>query len=358
MTPPVLERRRIEIEALDGVPAVAPTSPEELAEVLAHASREGMRLAVWGGGSHRSIGYPTDPQLVVSTSGFTGVAEWEPDDLTVVVGAGTHVAELEAHLATRGQTAVLPEVAGHATVGGVVATATSAYRRLRYGPTRDRVLEVRAVTGDGRIVKGGGRVVKNVTGYDLPRLYTGSLGSLGVITSVCLKLWPLTAATATVTLDDPGRIALLHRPLAVLQTPGVTTVLLGGTAPEVEDQVARLGGDAVSGLVYPDRPRGDVVWSVRVRPRLMPDMVKMLPDTPHVIQPGIGEATFAATAGWDVAPLRSRAETDGGAVVRVGGWSEADPWGAPPPALELQRRVITAFDPMRIVEPGRLPGGL
>jgi hypothetical protein len=135
-------------------------------------------------------------------------------------------------------------------------------------------------------------------------------------------------------------------------------VLLGGTVPEVEDQVARLGGDAVADLVYPEPPRGDVVWSVRVRPRLMPDMVKMFPDGPHVIQPGIGEATFAATAGWDVAPLRSLAETGGGAVVRVGGWSEADPWGSPPPALELQRRVVAAFDPMRVVEPGRLPGGV
>src|SRR5690606_9106622 len=205
-------------------------------------------------------GYPVEPDLVISTASLTGIEDWEPDDLTVVVRAGTPVEELESRLAVGGQTAVLPEMAGAATVGGVVATASSSYRRLRYGPTRDRVLEVRAVTGDGRIVKGGGRVVKNVSGFDLPRLFTGSFGSLGVITSVCLKLWPLTEASATVAVDAPSAAAAVHRPLAVLETPRAVTVLLAGTGPEVDDQVSRFGGAATPGLSYPDMIDAPAGW--------------------------------------------------------------------------------------------------
>ena len=357
MTPSVLERRRVEIPQLDGVAAVAPTSAEELADVLAHASEAGKAVSVWGGGTHRAIGHATEPDLVVSTAALGGIEEWEPDDLTVVVGAGTPVADLEERLADGGQTAVLVETPGSATVGGVVATATSGFRRLRYGPIRDRVLEVRVVTGDGRIVKGGGRVVKNVTGYDLPRLYTGSLGSLGVITSICFKLWPLTQATATVEVDDPTRAGSIHRPLAVIATSQSTTVLLAGTAAEVESQVERLGGDAAPGLRYPPPPTGEVVWSLRIRPRLLGDLLGAVPGD-YVAQPGVGEASFGADAAWDVAPLRTRVEAAGGAVVRVAGVSDADPWGAPPKGLDLQRRVVAAFDPAGILEPGRLPGGI
>ncbi|NIR39303.1 MAG: FAD-binding protein, partial [Gemmatimonadetes bacterium] len=92
------------------------------------------------------------------------VVDWQPDDLTVVVEAGVTVGTLESMLAERGQTALLPEWGPEATVGGVVAAGISGYRRARLGPTRDRVLEVTIVTGDGRVVRGGGRVVKNVSG--------------------------------------------------------------------------------------------------------------------------------------------------------------------------------------------------
>ncbi|NIV25710.1 MAG: FAD-binding protein, partial [Gemmatimonadetes bacterium] len=102
----------------------------------------------------------------------------------------------------RGQTAVLPETPGSGTVGGAIASGASAWRRLRYGPIRDRVLETVMATGDGRVVKAGGRLVKNVTGFDIPRLATGSYGSLGVIGQVCLKLWPTGTRFAGVPADD------------------------------------------------------------------------------------------------------------------------------------------------------------
>ena len=120
-------------------------------------------------------------------------------------------------LEQRGQTAVLPEDVPGATVGGVVACGLSGWRRLRYGPTRDRVLETVSVTGDGRVIRGGARLVKNSTGYDLPRLLTGSFGSLGLIVQVCLKLWPEPEEHVTVTIDDPERAAAAYRPLAVIE---------------------------------------------------------------------------------------------------------------------------------------------
>lgn len=341
------------------VETVSPASAEELEEVLLSATRSRRVVSIWGGGTHRDMGHSVTPDLVVSTRALSGIVDWQPDDLTVVVAAGTPVGELEAELRAGGQSAILPELAGTATVGGVVATGSSPYARLRYGPTRDRVLEVRAVTGDGRSVKGGGRVVKNVTGYDLPRLFTGSFGSLGVITSVCLKLWPLPAAACTVMLDEPPPEGLVYRPLAVLETESAVRVLLAGTRQEVDGQVSRLGGEARDGLHYPEPVEGEMVWSMRVRPGRVPEALERLPTgRRYVAQHGVGEVTFEAPASLDVAGLRSWAEGQGGSLIRRRGRSAADPWGTPPPALDLQRRIIAALDPARILEPGRLPGGL
>src|SRR5690606_22380715 len=139
----------------DGVETVTPASPEELAGFLAEATRTGTRVAIWGGGTHRDIAYHAPCDVVVSTSGLSGVEEWPPDDLGGGRGAGAPVAVLEAEVSAGGPTAHFPGQPGPATVGGVVATGASAYARLRYGPTRDRTLEVQPVTGDGRRIKGG-----------------------------------------------------------------------------------------------------------------------------------------------------------------------------------------------------------
>lgn len=350
----VIDRRAVSI---DGRDAVAPVDEGELANLLSHASEKALRVAIWGGGTQRDIGYPVETDLTISTAALSGIVDWEPDDLTVVVRAGTPVADLEAELSAEGQSAVLPEQPGRATVGGVVATAASAYRRRRYGPTRDRMLEVRAVTGDGRRIKGGGRVVKNVTGYDLPRLFTGSLGSLGVITSVCLKLWPLTEASATVHVSDPERVGLIYRPLAVLETRRGVRVLLEGTGPEVEDQAHRLGGEVEAGLVYPESLSSPAVWSVRVRPSLLDEAITRIPaGCEFVAQHQVGEVSFGVSDDFDPTQVREWAESTGGRVVRLRGSNAFDPWGAPPSGLELQRRIVAAFDPGRILEPGRLPG--
>ena len=169
---------------------VAPGSIDELEQILDLASELAMTALVWGGGTHQGLGGRLDPDLVISMSRLNRLIDWQPDDFTVTVEAGMRVVDLENRLNERGQTAVLPEMSGLATIGGVMAAGVSGWRRLRFGPTRERVLEVDMVTGDGRRIRAGGRVVKNVTGFDLPRLSVGSFGALGVIAQTCLKLWP------------------------------------------------------------------------------------------------------------------------------------------------------------------------
>ena len=338
----------------------APSSAEDAAALLDFASEHRMTVVPWGGGTHQ-CGPPPAPDVVVSTSALGGI-DWHPDDLTVVVGAGIPLATLEARLAERGQSAVLPENPGAATVGGVIAAGASAWRRLRFGPTRDRILEVVAATGDGRVIRGGGQVVKNVSGYDLPRLFTGSLGSLGVITRVCLKLWPTGAATATVAMDDPARaLAIAQRPQAILQTPGRVSVYLAGTQAEVEAQVAALGGSATPGLTWPDRPLGEVAASLRVPPSLVPDAVERIGAHDFVAAHGVGEVLVAGSLAVDtVTGWRDWAESHGGALVitRSPAGFTLDPWGTPPVTLDLQRRIKAAFDPIGVMVPGRLPGGI
>lgn len=339
----------------------APETPEALAGMLLAASDARAPVLVWGAGTHQAIGYPVAPVVVVSTARLDRVVAWEPDDLTVVVEPGVTVGALESMLADKRQTAALPESIPEATVGGVVAAGLSGYRRARFGPTRDRVLEVDLVTGDGRHVRGGGRVVKNVTGYDLPRLATGSLGSIGVITSMCLKLWPLAERSVTVTVDDPARArSSVYRPLAVLETQAGGFVYLQGTGAEVEAQAHRLGGAVVEGLVWPEVPAGNVCLSLRVPPALVADAIRRLPPGPFVAQHGVGEISLAPT-GWDadqLAGLRTWAEDQGGSLVRLRGETPAgfDPWGSPPAGLALQRRLMAAFDPARILNPGRMAG--
>jgi glycolate oxidase FAD binding subunit len=300
---------------------------------------------------------------VVSTSRLDGIEAWEPDDLTLVVGAGAKVAEVEEMLSGANQTAVMPEHPGRATIGGVLAAGISSLRRSRLLGTRERVLEVTVVTGDGRIVRAGGRVVKNVTGYDLARLHVGAFGSLGVIVSVCLKLWPTPPAAVTISLDDPLDAALVTRPLALLEQAAGHTLYYWGTDDEVAAVVARVPGRARPGLDWPSDPVGDYRWSLRVPPADLGEAVSRLPPRwGYLALHGVGEARLASSDADGAEELRAWAESIGGRLVIASrppdDGTGLEPWGADPAALPLQRRLIAEFDPARVINPGRLPGGL
>ncbi len=212
---------------------------------------------------------------------------------------------------------------------------------------------------------GGGTVVKNVSGYDLPRFATGSLGALGLIASVCLKLWPVPAGRVTVEVDDAERaVAELHRPLAVLSTDDGAWAFLQGPPASVAAQVTRLGGAVGDGHAWPRLPNGDIQWALAVPPSELPAAISRLPGaTRYVAQHGVGRIDAAGDVDSEssLPDLRAWAESVGGSLVLTGSRDERlyerfDPWGTPPPALVLQRRLVAGFDPHRIVNRGRLPG--
>lgn len=334
-------------------PTIAPSSIEELAEVLAACATDGCPVTPRGAGTHVGIGWPGVDGLTVSMAALDAVVDHRPDDLTVVVEGGVTLSGLADVLAPYRQMAVLPDAPPGATIGGVLATGRSGYHRGRFGPSRDHVLEVTLVTGDGRIVTAGGRVVKNVQGFDLMRLAVGSLGSVGVIARTCLKLWPMPARRVSVPVESPGIAARAFRPWAVLETPGGTTVHLAGPHEDVEAQASQLGGPMVEGHSWPDLSAAPVLHEVRVPPAEVPEVVGRLPEgVPFVAQHGVGVVEIAT----DEPLLRDWAEARGGSVVRARGDADSDPWGTPPSSLALQRRVIARFDPDRIINRGRLPG--
>ena len=340
---------------------LAPTTADECAAILDMASEHRLRVLPWGGGTHQGMGGRVEPNVVLITTRLGGMSE-DTADLTITAGAGIGAAAMEERLLERRQTALFPEDSGVSTVGGMVASGSSGWRRLRYGPTRDRVIEVVLATGDGRLVRGGARIVKNVTGYDIPRLATGSFGSLGVIVSVSLKLWPMPEAAATVRVDDIGAALIrAYRPLAALETRQGCAIYLSGPPAEVTAQVAELGGNAEEGHAWPGRPTGPFVVAIRVPPASTAAAVGGLPrDAQFVAAHGVGEVIVSLSPDDGETPLalRSWAEDLGGAVVVLAApvGHGFDPWGTPPASLDLQRRIRAAFDPVGVMVPGRMPG--
>ena len=264
-------------------------------------------------------------------------------------------------LSPRHLTAVLPEVSPSRTVGGVVASGASPFRRLRYGPTRDRVIEVRMATGYGEVVRGGGLLVKNVTGYDVPRLVTGSHGVLGLIGEVCLKLWPVPPARATIAIDDPADTQrLMYRPLAVLETDTGSYAFVEG-APEAVEAMCSAFGHAVSNtLEWPVPITNAHHLSVRVRPSAMEAAITAVQDTRpdrYVAQHGVGRIDVGYdTIDADRLAAMREALVDFGVVVVERSTCELDRWGTVPDAIGVQRSLKRLFDPSGILNPGQLPG--
>jgi glycolate oxidase FAD binding subunit len=172
---------------------VAPGAIDQVAAVLALAHREELAVVPWGGGTTMAMGHPPERlDIVLSLLRLNRVLEHEPADLTATVQAGITMADLHRHLGSRGQWwPVDPPLATTATLGGVLATNASGPKRLLYGTARDLLIGVKVVHADGAISKAGGKVTKNVTGYDMMKLYIGSLGTLAIITEATLRLRPL-----------------------------------------------------------------------------------------------------------------------------------------------------------------------
>lgn len=182
---------------------VLPASVQEMQDVLRFASKEGLSVMPAGAGTKLGIGnLPQKVDIVLATTRLNSIVEYEPGDLTVTVESGIRLATLQAVLAQHQQYLALdPPYADRCTLGGIVATNASGALRLRYGAARNQVLGLRVVHANGTVVKSGGKVVKNVAGYDLNKLYIGAFGTLGIITEVTLKLSPIPAREAILTAD-------------------------------------------------------------------------------------------------------------------------------------------------------------
>lgn len=195
-----------------------PRDGAEIEAAVAWALAAGKALEVLGQGSKRRIGRPAQWDTTLDLSGLTGVTLYEPAELVLSARAGTPIAEIEALVADNGQQLafepldygpVLGEPAGRGTIGGVLATNLSGPRRIHAGAARDHFLGFTAVSGRGETFKSGGRVVKNVTGYDLAKLAAGSWGTLAVLTDVTIKVLPRPEGEETLVLhglDDRGAV--------------------------------------------------------------------------------------------------------------------------------------------------------
>ncbi len=341
----------------------------ELQDRIAEAVDGGSAIEIVGTGSKRFLGRrPEGTPLVVA--GHRGIVDHEPTELVVTVRAGTTIAELEERLAAEGQMLPFEPPRRVGTVGGVVASAWAGPRRPFAGSVRDALLGLRCIDGRGRVLSFGGRVVKNVAGFDVSRLMVGALGTLGLILEATFRLLPRPAAEQTLCqacpVDEaPRRLSeLAGRPLplsGLAWHDGRIWLRLAGSPDGVEAARRALGGDVIAD--------GDPFWSA-LREHDLPLFEDGAAPLWRLCVPAA--APVPAVAGpqlidWGGALRWLRSPDGEGRLVaeasRLGGLVECYRGGdrqrgvlpAPSPALmRLHRRVKQVFDPSGLLNPGRL----
>jgi glycolate oxidase FAD binding subunit len=348
---------------------------QNLAERVRAAAAGRKPLRIRGGGTKDFYGERSEGDLLDARE-YAGIAAYEPTELYVTARCGTPLRELEAALAERGQMLAFepPHFGDHATVGGMVAAGLSGPRRVQAGALRDFVLGVQIIDGQGDVLRFGGSVMKNVAGYDVSRLMAGSLGTLGLIAEVTLKVLPCPAAELSLRfeLSQAAAIARLNewagRPLPISASAwhaDALTLRLSGAAAGVAAARDKLGGEPI-----PDIEAHEFWQSVReqahpffeARPlwrvALPPTAPPLLPAGDPFIEWGGGLRWLASPA--DAANIRAAAQAAGGHATLFrttsGGASVFHP--LPEPLMNLHRRVKQTFDPHGILNPGRMYAGL
>lgn len=357
-------------------------SASELAERL----RDGEPVRIAGAGTKAGWGHPVDGLPKLDVTGLDELVSHEAGDFTAVVQAGVPLAQAQEAFARESQMLALDPPDDGATVGGVVASADSGPLRHRYGAPRDLVIGITLALADGSVARGGGRVIKNVAGYDLPKLAAGSFGTLGVITEVCLRLHPKPERTATAVLraDDPlelQRIALdfAHRPLEAealdvrwTDDEGAVLARFGGAVAEDRARALR-GAQAVidddelwAAQRAGQRSAERVVLRVAGLPGELSRVLAVARDLGASVvgRAGVGTTWLTLAPGANartVAEVRGRLAPhpvvvcDAPAELR----GALDPWGVPEgPELDLMRAVKARFDPGAKCNPGLFVGGI
>ena len=405
-----------------------PTDAAQARDAVAWAAAEEATLEVVGGGSKRALGRPVQAGHRLDVSGLAGVTLYEPDELVMTARPGTPLAEIEAELDKSDQQLafeppdlgpLLGGVAGAGTIGGVFACNLSGPRRIKAGAARDHFLGVSAVTGRGEAIKAGGRVVKNVTGYDLCKLFAGSYGTLAVMTELTFKVMPAAEKTRTVLvagLDDGAAVeamtaalasphdvsAAAHLPAAAAARSavayvsgagaGVSALRVEGPAPSAEDrcrslrdmlaghgEVEELHGHnsgalwrEVGGVAAFAGQPGRVVWRLSVPPASGAAVAARVKDGADA------EVLYDWGGGlvWLSLPADNGEPGDGGAalvraaVAEAGGHAtlvvadaalrdtEAVFEPQEPSLAALTARIKDGFDPHRVLNPGRMYAGV
>ncbi|AEV83973.1 glycolate oxidase FAD binding subunit [Actinoplanes sp. SE50/110] len=373
------------------MPARLVAAPRDTAEAAALiTAARGLSVVIRGGGTKLDWGPPPrELDLIIDTRRLAGVVEHAAGDLITVVRAGTPMGDLHR---LPGQQLAL-DAPPAATAGGTVAANASGPRRLRYGTARDLLIGITAVRPDGTVTRAGGRVVKNVAGYDLGKLYTGAFGTLGLITECVFRLHPVPGSHAFVRVSaPPGHAAkVLAGQFAasaceVNAAPGAEpelAVLLEGTAAGVRERaaaVAALLGGKVSAEApewwdVPPWPPGGVGLKLTGALSQVPALVATAVGAGATVRGSAGAGVLyaglpadpatapdgAVEAGRAVELLRAAAVRAGGHTVVLtapaGVRETLDMWG-PVPGLALMRRVKDQFDPGHRFAPGRFVGGI
>jgi len=394
-----------------GTPAhaiVAPETLDEAAAALRGAAERGQSVAFLGGGTELGLGYPPRRvDLLLKTTRLARIVEHAPFDLVVEVEAGITLSMLQRALEPHGQRLALdpphPELA---TVGGLVATNAFGPRRMRYGGLRDLIVGVSLLRADGVRVRGGGKVVKNVAGFDLPKLAVGSLGTLGMIATATFRLHPLPESATLLRVGgcDAAQVRRIARELLARQfEPAAFTaertdggyacaVLFEGFAQGVDDQAERferLAADLGFATERPDDPgaaglrdeairtRGDVRVRCSAPPAafdlverdVLAPLASALDEAAAVCYPAVGAAFLSAylrdaeRAAAAFARARAAVEALGGNLVLLDARDRdfarrVDVYGAVPGSFALMRNLKDRFDPSHRLNAGRFIGGL
>jgi glycolate oxidase FAD binding subunit len=340
----------------------------DLCERIRGAASRKERLRIRGGGTKDFYGAMVDGETL-DISPYAGVVAYEPKELVLTVRAGTRLAEVEATLAAQRQMLPFepPHFGGAATIGGAVASGLSGPRRPYAGSVRDFVLGTRVVNGKGEDLSFGGRVIKNVAGYDVSRLMAGALGTLGVITEISFKVLPKPAAETTLAyeLDEAAAIEQANlwagRPLPLSATAwqdGKLRVRLSGAATAVAAAKVKMGGEEIDpGDYWRDLREHRLaffspgaLWRVSVPQTADP----VMQDHAQLIEWGGGLRWIAGDI--DPLTLRSTVERLGGhATLFRGGDKSVGVFHPLKPALlKIHRRLKEAFDPAGILNSGRM----
>ncbi len=401
-------RAAVPEDAVDGLlpqMVIEPGSPQEIASVLETATRAGLRVIPRGGATKMDWGNPPrDGELIISTRRLNRVLEHAWGDMTATVEAGCTFTQLQQTLAEHGQRVALdPLWPDRATVGGILATNDSGSLRTRFGALRDLIIGVTLALADGTLAKSGGKVVKNVAGYDLPKLATGSLGTLGIITQAIFRLHPVPPETRSLSFSSHDNAAMNGLVLKILDSTLIPTGMqvragdsflpevdlrFEGTATGCEaqiEQTSRIASGArriESSADVWNAPA--TLWSgaepaVVCKFTLLPadlgafcDKVTRVSERLHLSwrlvaqAAGVGqlrlEGTESAALLVAIRDLLERLESSRGslAVLRcpLEVKRKADVWGNAGDALQLMRDIKSQFDPAGRLNPGRFIGAI